>query len=136
MIFVDSSCLVALVMPRDQLRQRAINWSEALDGPFLTTEYVLCEVVNISSVIVHRRNVHYLLDGIFAQHESWEVVAASPVLFREGLSLHRQTPDKQWSLTDCISFGVMRGRGVRKSLTYDHHFEQAGFEALLRKDAP
>ena len=40
--------------------------------------------------------------------------------------------DKNWSLTDCISFVVMKDRGPTQALTADHHFEQAGFKALLR----
>jgi hypothetical protein len=46
--------------------------------------------------------------------------------------LYRQRADKDWSLTDCISFVVMRQRGLTEALTGDHHFEQAGFVALLR----
>jgi predicted nucleic acid-binding protein len=41
-------------------------------------------------------------------------------------------PDKEWSLTDCISFVVMNERGITDALTSDHHFEQAGFQILLK----
>ncbi len=40
--------------------------------------------------------------------------------------------DKDWSLTDCISFAVMQERSLTEALTSDHHFEQAGFTALLK----
>ncbi len=39
--------------------------------------------------------------------------------------------DKEWGVTDCLSFAVMHSRGLSAALTADHHFEQAGFEALL-----
>jgi uncharacterized protein len=38
---------------------------------------------------------------------------------------------KEWSLTDCISFVVMKERGLTDALTPDRHFEQAGFKILL-----
>lgn len=41
-------------------------------------------------------------------------------------------PDKQWSLTDCLSFVVMQEQGLTEALTGDHHFEQVGFVALLK----
>jgi len=41
-------------------------------------------------------------------------------------------PDKGWSLTDCASFVIMEDEGLPAALTHDHHFEQAGFQALLR----
>ena len=46
--------------------------------------------------------------------------------------VNRQRQDKDWSLTDCISFIVMRDRRIVEALTGDHHFEQAGFVALLK----
>jgi len=42
--------------------------------------------------------------------------------------------DKEWGLTDCISFIVMEDHGLTDALTTDEHFEQAGFRALLRED--
>jgi predicted nucleic acid-binding protein len=44
---------------------------------------------------------------------------------------YESRPDKAWSLTDCISFVVMNQHGLTEALTGDHHFEQAGFTALL-----
>ena len=44
---------------------------------------------------------------------------------------YRSRRDKEWSLTDCISFVVMEDEGLREALTGDRHFEQAGFVALL-----
>jgi predicted nucleic acid-binding protein len=39
--------------------------------------------------------------------------------------------DKDWSLTDCMSFVTMQECGISDALTADHDFEQAGFIALL-----
>ena len=60
------------------------------------------------------------------------VVPASEDLFNRGEALYAARPDKDWSLTDCISFVVMRDREIAEALTGDHHFEQAGFTALLK----
>jgi predicted nucleic acid-binding protein len=63
---------------------------------------------------------------------AFEIVPPDPDLFERGIDLFARRADKAWSLTDCISFVVMTERGLTEALTGDHHFEQAGFLALLR----
>ena len=53
----------------------------------------------------------------------------------EGLGLYESRPDKEWSLTDCISFVVMKKEGIVEALTEDRHFEQAGFVACSSERA-
>jgi uncharacterized protein len=59
-------------------------------------------------------------------------VAASSELLKRGLALYDGRPDKEWQLSDCISFVVMEDEGITDALTGDRHFEQAGFQALLK----
>lgn len=51
--------------------------------------------------------------------------------FLDALNLYVRRPDQAWSFTDCTSFRLMKARKIRDALTTDHHFEQAGFRALL-----
>jgi hypothetical protein len=60
------------------------------------------------------------------------ILTASDELFRSSVELYRRRADKDWSLTDCSSFIVMERESIREALTADHHFEQAGFIALLK----
>jgi uncharacterized protein len=53
-------------------------------------------------------------------------------LLNRGLVRMSTRPDKDWSLTDCISFVVMEDEGIKEVLMADRHFEQAGFIALLK----
>ena len=59
------------------------------------------------------------------------IIPASDELFRRGVDLYRRRPDKDWPLTDCFSFVVMGDVAANEALTGDHHFQQAGFVALL-----
>lgn len=49
MIFLDTGYLIALTRREDALHERAAGWSHAVAGPFVTTEYVLCEFMNAMS---------------------------------------------------------------------------------------
>ena len=60
------------------------------------------------------------------------VIPASTALMDRGIALFAARADKEWGLTDCISFVVMQEHNMTEALTADHHFEQAGFSALLR----
>ena len=61
-----------------------------------------------------------------------EIILPDAGLFRRALDLYFDRTDKDWSLTDCTSFVVMMDRKLTEAATGDHHFEQAGFRALLR----
>lgn len=39
--------------------------------------------------------------------------------------------DHDYSFTDCFSFTIMSERNLRDALTKDHHFREAGFNAIL-----
>jgi predicted nucleic-acid-binding protein len=58
------------------------------------------------------------------------VVPQSRGTFLAGLMLYNECPDKEYSLTDCISMETMRREGLTEVLTNDKHFEQEGFCAL------
>jgi predicted nucleic acid-binding protein len=60
------------------------------------------------------------------------VVPADEELFQAGFDFFEARTDKEWSLTDCISFVVMERERLSDALTGDHHFEQAGFKALMK----
>ena len=56
----------------------------------------------------------------------------STSLFNDAFDLYKTHQDKEWGLVDCISFVVMRHEDVCEALTFDQHFVQAGFTALMR----
>jgi len=61
-----------------------------------------------------------------------EIIEITSELFAKGLNLFMERKDKKWSLCDCISFVVMRERGIQEALAVDADFEQAGFTILIK----
>ena len=126
LVFADTAFYVALANRKDSLHDRAVAFFDEFAGQLVTTQFVLLEVANFHSRSALRQPFLNLHARIVSDPNT-ETIPADPSLFDRGLELFSERPDKDWSLTDCISFAVMTARGH----TSDHHFEQAGFRALL-----
>lgn len=132
-VFLDSSYAIALSSPRDQHHAHALRLADRLEAartPMITTRAVMLEIGNAFARASRRAAGMALLD-LLERDPDVEIVPLSEELYRQGAELYRQHQDKEWGMTDCISFAVMRSRGVQRALTSDDHFRQAGFRALL-----
>ncbi len=132
-IFADTNYWIARVNVHDQWYARVIEVEKTLGAANLvTTESVLIELLNFFAEYPARIRqtavafVYYLLDDL-----NIEVLPHTRATFLAGLELYEARLDKGYSLTDCISMNVMRERGIRETLTHDHHFAQEGFTVLL-----
>jgi uncharacterized protein len=132
-VFVDTAFYVAMLSTRDAFHRSATAFLANFDGLSVTTEYVLVEVGNFCSGIGKRRAFVDLVRGLEASSMT-DVVPSSQELFERGLALFEARVDKEWSVTDCISFAVMTERGLTDALASDRHFGQAGFSALLTSE--
>jgi uncharacterized protein len=131
-LFADAFFFVALLNPRDQAHLRANAYVEPdLEWPLLTTKWVLVQVGDAMATNARNRGAFVRLFHVLQANDAVEILPGDEH-FDAGLDLYSRRPDKAWSLTDCISFVVMTERGLAEALTGDHHFEQAGFRALLR----
>jgi predicted nucleic acid-binding protein len=130
--FADSFYLLALFNGSDAAHDRALKASAELEGTLVTSDWVLAETADALCDPLNRNRCVEFLDDL---RRSTRVVVepASRMSFDAGWKLYRERPDKEWSLTDCISFVLMQKYSIRDALTGDHHFEQTGFRALLRQ---
>ncbi len=131
LVFADAFYFVARLNLRDQHHERVLEFSRSFRARLLTSDWVLMEVADAlaaSSCRVRVREFIHRLRGT----DAYEIVPASRELLGRALEFYHQHADKAWTLTDCVSFTIMRERGVREALTGDKHFEQAGFIALLK----
>lgn len=130
-VFADSYYFFAVLNPKDCAHEKARQFAMHHVEPIVTTAWVLTELADGLAGTAHRVAFSRLVARLRADAEN-EIVVASQELMDRGIVLYDARPDKQWSLTDCISFLVMQDRHLTDALTGDHHFEQAGFAALLK----
>lgn len=102
-----------------------------LSGRMYTSVWVLTEVADALAVPGRRARFLPFLQFL-RTHPLVTIIPVDQTLFDRGVELYDLRPDKAWSLSDCISFVIMQDHGLRDALTGDHHFEQAGFSALMK----
>ena len=132
LMFVDTAAWVAAADHADaagsDVRKARDQWlSEG--GGLTTTDYVIDETLT---------TIRFRL-GLDAAEAWWLQIDGSSRLRMElidgarrerALALFFRYRDKEFSFTDCCSFVLMRELRIRRALTLDHHFRQAGFEVV------
>jgi uncharacterized protein len=129
-VFADTFYFLAILNAKDAAHEDAVRYSASQDIALLTTAWVLTELADGLADSSHRQAFRRVVDDLRRDPKAI-VVPPSPSLFERGMDLYNARIDKDWSLTDCISFIVMESEGVEEALTGDRHFAQAGFRALL-----
>ena len=130
-VFMDTYGLIAWINTRDAVHQPVKSYLHAFSGSIVTTEWVLLEFADAFSLSSVKP---FAIEAIKRIHRlpMFVVVGYDLAVYQAGFDLYEARPDKNWSLTDCISFAVMTQRGLSEALTADHHFEQAGFRAVFK----
>ncbi|MGE0769934.1 MAG: type II toxin-antitoxin system VapC family toxin [Hyphomicrobiaceae bacterium] len=129
-LFADTSFYAACLIPRDSHHTKALALAASNRLTIVTTEFVFVELANLFSKLARRTAAVRLINQVRSDSDTLIAPATSELLAR-GFELFEKRIDKEWSLTDCISFVVMEEHGVSEALTSDSDFEQAGFRALL-----
>jgi hypothetical protein len=129
-LFADTYFFLALLVEDDEAHANAVAWRN-LDSSLVTTTWVLVEIADALSAPRARVAASRLI-AFLRNDPRVKVVQPDDPIFEAGLALYSSRSDKSWSLTDCLSFEVMRRHGLTNALTGDHHFSQAGFKALMK----
>ena len=129
MIFVDTGAFLARHLRSDQFHASAKRgWKELRrrEWKLVTSNFVLDETLTLLG-----RRASYP----FAAERGRRILLSKTLLVLrpeaedelEALRLFGKFADQRVSFTDCVSFALMRRRGIERAFTFDAHFERAGF---------
>ena len=132
-VFFDTSFVIAIENLDDPYHLKAREIAQQLfDEKTLCFLHwgILLEIGDGFAKIKHRLAGIRLLQRIYME-EGYIVAPITNELIENAIRLYQLRADKEFGLTDCLSFTLMRQEGLHESLTADHHFQQEGFRALL-----
>ena len=130
---LDTSFVLALENRDDPFHEIAKSLANDFNGEncILILHWGILLEIGDGYARVERREKGCGLLAKLRKEAGFRIVPLTETLLQEAIALYSERGDKNWGLTDCVSFVLMRQEGVVEALTADVHFRQAGFRALL-----
>ncbi len=132
-VLVDTGAWLAAFHPRDQYHEpaaRELRRLRAARRPLVVTNLILAELhVHLMYGLGPRRAADHLetlktdplIEEVFADRDLQDAALADWI---------RRLADQALSLTDAVSFALMRAHGMRTAFTFDRHYAIAGFRTI------
>ena len=130
-VFADTFYFLALLDSAEARHEQAAGAARDPGIRLVTTEWVMAEFGDAYCHPNDRADFVSFYRSL-TDDPRVKIIPGESHLFQRGVDFFAQRPDKNWSLTDCLSFVSMHDEGITEVLTGDKHFEQAGFTALLK----
>ena len=128
-LFVDTSAWYDLLFSGAPAHTDIVALMRRHDLGFVTSTYVLDEL----AALLVARSGHAVAARAGAHiRSSAEVIVEHPDAAEElrAWALFLERPDKRYTLTDCLSFVMMRRLKIDTAVATDDHFRQEGFLTL------
>jgi predicted nucleic acid-binding protein len=113
--FADTFYFLAVLNKHDEAHARAVEYAAYLDK-VVTSGWVLTGLAD-GLASSRGRNMFLQTRKELLSDEDVQVVPLDMELYEEAVKLYTSRLDKEWSLTDCTSFLVMRRHGLTEALT-------------------
>ena len=129
-VFADTSALFALLDADDEFHRPAAEvWVSFLesDQTLVTSNYVLVETFALVNRRLGRPATRTLQADLVPVLET--IWVDEPVHHRAASAL-LMAPGRSLSLVDCVSFELMRARGIDAAFAFDNDFPDQGFEMV------
>jgi predicted nucleic acid-binding protein len=129
--FIDTSALYPMLVRTDARHTDVVRAFERIAKRGQTLWTTSCVLLEATALLQHRV-------GLSAVRDLWDAIVpvcsvewVSAALHRRGLDRLYREDRRKLSLVDCVSFEVMRDKGIEAVLAVDPHFEQLGFRLLV-----
>jgi uncharacterized protein len=127
MIFLDTSAIFALADIDDEKHSEAVRLFESVQDTgeqILTRSYILVES---AALLQHRIGLDAAL-AFLREACNFTVLWVDESLHDRAVQLLNQRKPTKISLVDAVNVVVMQEKGIKKFLSFDKHFSDAGHQ--------
>ncbi len=127
-VFLDTSALYAVFDRDDENHEAAGRSWEALlsaDTRLITHNYIVLE---LTALLQHRLGMDAVRDLVVEILPVCTVQWVSEAIHAQAVHYMLAAGKRRLSLTDCVSFEIMRRNGCDRAFAFDPHFDQQGFQ--------
>lgn len=128
-VFVDTSAWFAGIAKNDQYNEPAIKYRDHLlksNTRIITSNLIIHETTMLLERKVSKKEAIRFL-RIILKDSRIEIIHADEDIEQEAYDLYQKYKDQDFSITDCISFVMIRRFRISHCFTFDHHFSTMGF---------
>ncbi len=130
---IDTSALLALASSRDQYHVRAVEADRhfrAAGGRWISTTLVLAELHGHLLKRLDPGSARQVIDALLGDPLfEWHDASVDIVHGAIARWMNRYA-DQRFSLTDAVSFELMRREKITRAFAYDHDFATAGYALI------
>ena len=126
-VLLDTSALYAIFDRDDENHQAAGRGWEMLladEARLITHNYVVLE---LTALLQHRLGMEAVRDLVVEILPLCTVQWVSEAIHAQALHSMLAAGERRLSLTDCVSFEMMRRNGSNRAFAFDPHFDQQGY---------
>lgn len=129
---LDSTFIAGLINSRDQLHLKAKAFLPLVEtaAEVVITEAVLIEVGNLLHSVQHRQKAAEFIAACYGT-TNVTIVSVDTELLRKAVDFYRLHEDKDWGLTDCISFVRYERARLDSRCDRGHPLPTSGFRAVM-----
>lgn len=127
MVFLDTSALFVLADKADENHEETRNrFRRAIESgeEFLVHNYILVE----TAALFQRRLGAMPAKRFLMEAERFSVFWVDSALHRRAVEYFERKVGRNLSFVDCVSFVLMREKGIMCALAVDEDFDKAGFQ--------
>lgn len=131
-VFIDTGVWYALADKSDQFHGKSTDYIKRLmqNGVSLvTTNLVIHETVMLLSRKLSKKAAIRFLDMVYLD-DTLEIKENDEIIEQKAYKVFKKYHDQDFSITDCVSFTIMKDHHIKKAFTFDRHFKVMKFTVV------